>query len=125
SFTGLSNGSYTLTPSKAGFTFSPTNTPVTLSGANVTGVNFAATASPTWSISGTISGGGGATATLSGASSATVTADGSGNYSFSGLANGTYTVTPAKAGYAFSPASQTVTINGANLSGVNFSATQA
>ena len=114
SFTGLSNGSYTLTPSKAGFTFSPTNTPVTLSGANVTGVNFTATASPTWSISGTITGGGGATATLSGAANATVTADGSGNYSFSGLANGNYTVTPAKAGYTMSPINAAAVISGAN-----------
>ena len=53
--------------------------------ANVTGVNFTATAIPTYSISGTISpSGSGATVTLSGAASARTTADGSGNYSFSG-----------------------------------------
>jgi hypothetical protein len=37
---GLSNGSYTITPSKTGFTFSPTSSNQTVSGANITGVNF-------------------------------------------------------------------------------------
>jgi hypothetical protein len=43
-FTGLDNGSYTITPSKTGFTFSPTSSSKTVSGANITGVNFIATA---------------------------------------------------------------------------------
>jgi len=42
-FTGLDNGSYTITPSKTGFTFSPTSSSQTVSGANITGVNFIAT----------------------------------------------------------------------------------
>ncbi len=121
-FTGLANGSYTVTPSKSGFTFSPANSPVTVNGANQGGVNFTAT-STTWSISGTISGGSGATVTLSGAASGTTTADGSGNYTFTGLANGSYTVTPSKSGLTFSPANSAVTVNGANQSGVNFTAT--
>src|SRR5204863_76748 len=54
-FTGLANGSYTVTPSKTGFTFSPTSQPVTVNGANVTAVNFTATSVQTWSISGTVS----------------------------------------------------------------------
>lgn len=37
------NGSYTVTPSKAGYSFSPTSQNVTVSGSNVTGVNFTAT----------------------------------------------------------------------------------
>jgi hypothetical protein len=49
-----------------------------------------------------------------------VTADSSGNYSFSGLANGTYTVTPSRSGATFTPTSQSVTINGANIAAVNF-----
>jgi len=77
-----------------------------------------------WTISGTTSSlGAGATVVLSGGASATTTADTSGNFSFSGLANGTYTVTPTKAGYAFTPASQPVSVNGANVTGVSFSAT--
>ena len=76
-----------------------------------------------FSMSGTVSpatGGNGATLTLSGAASATATADSSGNYSFAGLANGGYMVVPSHAGYTFSPASQSVSVNGANATGVNF-----
>ena len=113
-FTGLANGTYTLTPSKGGVTFSPASQSVRVNGGNVTGVAFTATAQ-TYSVTGVLTGGSGATVTLSGASSATTTANSSGNYTFSGLANGTYTVTPKKVGFTFSPSSQSVTINGANL----------
>src|SRR5439155_4841813 len=126
SFNGLANGSYTVTPSKSGYTFTPANRSVTVNGAPVSGVNFSA-AVFTGSISGTISpasGGSGATVTLSGAASATVTADSSGNYSFNGLANGAYGVTPSKGGYAFTPASQSVSIDNASLAGINFTAQQ-
>ena len=43
-FTGLANGSYTVTPSLSGYTFSPASTAVTVSGANQTGINFTSTA---------------------------------------------------------------------------------
>ncbi len=79
----------------------------------------------TWNIAGTISpspGGAGAAVALSGAASAATTADPAGNYSFSGLANGTYTVTPAQTGFVFVPTSQSVTVNGANVASVNFTA---
>ncbi len=123
SFAGLANGSYTVTPSKSGFTFSPVNRAVTISGANAT-ANFTAAAIPTYSISGTISpaaSGSGATVALTGAATATVTADASGNYSFAGLANGSYTVTPSKSGFTFSPVNRAVTISGANAT-ANFTA---
>jgi hypothetical protein len=48
-FAGLSNGAYTVTPSKSGFTFSPASQAVNLSGANVSAINF--TASPSGSTS--------------------------------------------------------------------------
>ena len=121
-FSGLLDGaSYTVTPSKTGLTFTPVNQAVTISGANATGVNFTAVGN-TFNISGTISGagGGGATVTLSGLSAATTTADASGNYTFTGLVNGGYTVTPSKSGFVFTPASQNVTLSGANQTGVNF-----
>ncbi len=122
-FSGLASGTYTVTPSHAGFTFSPGSQNATVSGANVTGINFTA-AAQTFSISGTISGSGGngATVTLSGASTATTTANASGAYTFSGLANGTYTVTPSHAGFTFSPGSQNATVSGASVSGLNFAA---
>jgi N-acetylneuraminic acid mutarotase len=40
SFTGLGNGTYTVTPVLKGYIFTPTNQLVTISGANVTGQNF-------------------------------------------------------------------------------------
>ncbi len=43
-FAGLANGSYTVTPSLSGYTFSPTSIAVTISGANQTGKNFTSTA---------------------------------------------------------------------------------
>jgi len=76
-----------------------------------------------FSLSGTISpvaGGNGATLTLSGAASTTTTADSSGNYAFSGLPNGTFTVAPSHAGFTFTPSSQSMAVNGANVTGVNF-----
>ena len=79
-----------------------------------------------FSMSGTInptSAGNGASVTLSGAASASATADSSGNYTFAGLPNGSYMVTPKHTGYAFTPGNQSATVNGANVSGVNFTAT--
>src|SRR6266576_191097 len=127
-FTGLVNGTYAVTPSNTGYTFSPGSQSVTISGSNVIGVNFTATGLPgtTYSISGTISpnaGGSGATVTLSGAASATTTTNTSGSYTFTGLVNGTYAVTPSNTGYTFSPGSQSVTISGSNVIGLNFTAT--
>ncbi|MFZ3210109.1 MAG: carboxypeptidase regulatory-like domain-containing protein [Terriglobales bacterium] len=119
-FTGMANGSYTVTPSNSGFTFTPASQPATVSGASVTGINFSTV---TYSISGTISGAGGngATVTLSGASSATVTASATGTYTFTNLANGSYTVTASNSGFTFTSASQPATVSNASVSGINFS----
>ncbi len=62
----------------------------------------------------------GATVTLSGAASATTTADIAGNYTFGGLLNGAYFITPALAGFVFTPHSAARSISGANVTGVNF-----
>lgn len=127
-FTGLSNGAYAVTPSRAGYIFAPTSQIAAVNGANVTGVSFTATAQvgQTFSISGTISpttGGSGAAVALSGAASASTIANSSGAYTFMGLANGAYTVTPSNTGYTFAPVNQSVTVSGANVGGVNFAAT--
>ena len=126
-FGGLANGSYTVTPSKSGYTFSPTNMDVTIAGANQTGKNFTATASgPTYSISGTITVSG---AGLSGvrvtAGSASAYTTSTGAYTISGLSAGDYTVTPTLSGYTFSPTSTPVTITSANRTGINFTGTAA
>ncbi len=128
SFSGLSNGVYTVAPSKSGFTFTPASIAVTVSGADVTGRNFTGTAEGnTYSISGTVSGAtaSGVTVTLTGSATASTSTDGSGNYSFSGLPNGVYIVTPSESGYTFSPMSSVVTVNGANVTGRNFTVTAA
>jgi hypothetical protein len=121
-FANLANGSYTITPSKTGFTFTPATRSVVVSGANQSSVDFTAQPLPTYSISGTITGGGGSTVTLSGTASANVPADSSGNYTFANLANGSYTITPSKAGFAFTPATRSVVLNGANQTGADFTA---
>jgi hypothetical protein len=120
-FTGRSNGSYTITPSLAGYTFHPSSTAVKINGANITSINFTATAT-TYSISGTVSGDiqQGVTVTLSGNGSGKATTDASGNYSLTTLVNGSYTLTPSITGYTFSPTSQAVKINGADVSAINF-----
>lgn len=81
----------------------------------------------TYSVSGNITSGGigmgGVTVVLSGNSSATTTTDNNGNYSFNSVQNGSYTVTPGKDGYAFTPANRSFTVNGANVTSINFTAT--
>jgi hypothetical protein len=125
SFTGLANGSYTVTPTKSGTSFSPLNQSVVVSGASQSGINFTAQATSTYTISGNISpsaGGGGATVSLSGAATGTSSADANGNFSFSQLANGNYTVTPSKNGFIFTPPSQAVSVSGADVDNIDFTA---
>jgi hypothetical protein len=152
SFSGLEDGDYTITPSMAGYTFSPPSLAPTVNDEDVTGEDFTATSTTTYSISGTVSGSGGGglagvTVTLGSASShgkstghegpakagksssaagtagsSTVT-DANGDYSFSGLTNGTYTITPSMASCTFSPASLSATVNGADVTGEDFTAT--
>jgi hypothetical protein len=124
-FTGLSPGSYKVTPSYPGVFFTPADRAVTIGTANATGQNFVAAA--THSISGRISGDvlAGVKVSLSGAATADVTTDASGSYEFTGLADGAYTVAPALDGYDFSPAQRLVTLSGANVGSVSFTATAA
>jgi Domain of unknown function (DUF4082)/Bacterial Ig domain len=123
SFSGLSDGTYTVTPSKTGFSFNPASQTVTISGAHSLAVNFA-TSQPTFVVSGTISGGtSGITVSLTGTTSATVATDSGGNFSFPAVPNGPYTVTPTGSGFAISPTSQNITVNGASITGINFAAT--
>ncbi len=119
SFTGLANGSYTVTPGTAGFTISPSSQAVTVNGANVSSVNFTGTVT-TYTISGTITGGAGATISLAGSATATTTANASGNFSFTGLADGSYTLTPSGSGMVFTPTSLIATVSGLNVTNANF-----
>lgn len=129
SFTALANGSYTVTPTLSGFSFSPASAAVTVNGASAPGTNFTASAvTTTYSITGSVTTSTGAASsgvslTLSGAASASQTSNASGAYTFTGLAAGTYTVTPSLAGYSFAPASAQVTLTSANQTATTFVAT--
>jgi parallel beta-helix repeat protein len=130
SFNGLQGGSYTVAATKNTFNFSPARKSLTLSTADLTGVNFAITKGSTpnvLSISGRISpaaDGMATTVTLSGTSSAITSTDNVGSYSFTGLGSGEYTVTPRKNGFQFSPGSQRTTLSAVSFTGVNFTASK-
>jgi hypothetical protein len=116
-------GDYTVTPAKAGFTFSPpsfnvnglnSNQDLIFVGTATTPVPTpTATPTPTFNITGQItnSNGGagiaGVSVTLNGSQSASTQTDASGNYSFTNVqGGGSYTVFPAKSGFSFNPPSQ-------------------
>jgi hypothetical protein len=126
-FSGLANGSYTVTPSYTGCIFTPNYNNITLIGADSPGNNFisVAVAPTTYGISGAVSGAhiNGVTITLTGAATTSTTTDKNGNYSFSDLANGNYTVTPSYTGYTFTFSNMAVKVNGASVTNTNFVAT--
>jgi subtilisin family serine protease len=78
----------------------------------------------TYSISGSVATSAGAALAGVTVSNGTLSAttNSSGAYTLSGVANGTYTLTPSLSGYTFTPASRSVTVNGANATGQNFTA---
>lgn len=128
SITGLINGDYTITPSLTGYSFTPAQRIITIGGVSLSQMNFIGTTStPMYSISGMVSGSGGepvpeVTLTLSGDLTRTAVTGPLGQYVFKDLPNGSYTVTPSKAGYTFTPVSSSaLIIDGADITGVNFS----
>ena len=109
SFNVTSEGAYTVTPSKAHYTFAPAaatfNNPTAAQTAN-----FAATLNR-HKVSGRVVdknnvGLGSVSVTLSGGQAATTTTDAQGNYAFNNLpAGANYTVAASRANYSFSPTS--------------------
>jgi hypothetical protein len=119
-FSGLSSGTYTVTPSNPGYSFTPPSQTLNVT-ANMANVNF--NDAQTWTVSGNVgTTTPGVTVSLGGALSATAKTDSSGSYTFAGLTNGTYTVTPSLSGLAFTPTSLSVVVNGSDVTGENFSA---
>lgn len=122
-FSSLTAGTYTVTPTQAGHTFSPISRVESISTSSVTDVVFAAStvAVPTYTLSGTVSGSvmAGVTITLNGANLGSALTDLSGNYTFAGLVSGTYTVNASLAGYAFT-APRIVSLGTADSTGVDF-----
>ena len=127
SFSSLGNGSYTVTPGKTGYTFSPESRAVTVKGADVIERDF--TGIPmTYSISGTVrdefsgSGWTGVPVILSGGHKGTISTstDKDGNYTFTGLPNGLYLITPSDRGSIFSPRDRAVKVKDADVTGEDF-----
>ena len=117
-------GSYTLTPTKSGYSFAPGSLGLTVAN-NLSGQNFTGTLL-TYTVSGRIADG-----TSTGIAGVTV-ADGthtaitdvSGTYTLTGVLPGSYTLTPTKSGYSFSAATRNVTVSASNLPGQDFTGTQ-
>jgi hypothetical protein len=124
SFAGLADGSYEVTPSLAGYAFTPLGRSVTVSGADRSGQGF--TAAPLAEIAGVITGDASSCVEVvltGGAAPLIVRTEASGSYRFTGVADGTYTVTPRKQGHAFDPPSATVVVAGADVLGCSFAET--
>jgi len=127
SFPTLSSGTYTVTPSLSGYTFSPTSRTVTIESSDKTSIDFVATSessASTRTISGTITGATqeGVSVLLSGGNSKTTISAPGGNFSFISLSNGTYIITPSLSGYTFTPTSRAVTIESSDKTSINFTA---
>jgi inhibitor of cysteine peptidase len=116
---GVPAGAYTLTPSLDGYAFAPASRPVTVTG-ELSGQDFTATL-VTHAVRGRVTdnaGNGVAGVTISDGTRSVMT-DAQGFYALSGVPAGAYTLTPSRDGYAFAPASRTVTVAG-DLSGQDF-----
>ncbi len=134
SFNALSStANYTVTPSSAGFAFSPvklSTSPALLS--TISNWNFAGTVSiATASISGYARDSVTAVAlldvlvTLTGGAQGSDTTDSGGSYQFSGLSqNSAYTVTPTLSGYTFAPVSISTNSLTSDLINPNFMGTR-
>ena len=119
--TGVPNGAYTATPSKAGYQFNPASAGFTVADSDATVPDF--TANPN-TASGYVKNSGGTgvngvTMSFTGGLSA-VTTNSSGFWQLDGIPNGTYTVTPSRNGYTFNPVSRNFTINNNDVSVPDF-----
>jgi uncharacterized repeat protein (TIGR02543 family) len=135
--TTASNGTYTIngvphganitvTPSKTGFSFTPTSHALSNVTSNQTNQNFTAT-QLTYSVSGTISGAttGDVTINVTGGHTASMTTNPSGNYTISGIPHGaSISITPSKEGYSFTPSVLNLNNITSNQTNQNFTATQ-
>ena len=131
-FTGLADGSYTVTPSHGSYTFSPASGTANVASNQTATVNFGATpvVGKTYSIAGNVKDKNGANlpgVTMQLQWGSTVLDDSidltgaDGNYVIPDLPDGlTYTITPIMTGKSFTPTSQNVLVNGSNVTGNNF-----
>ncbi len=125
-FVVYQNGSYTITPSLTGFAFTPASRDITVNNADVSAQDFVTTA---YTISGKAAlvgglGVPGVTMTLTGTASASTTTDSNGYFAFMLAQDGPYTITPSTVcpTFTFTPASKTVTVVAADITGQDFAA---
>lgn len=113
SFKNLGRGSYSVSATKDGVSFSPVSKAVTLP---TTGALFSPNQKvnfKTYSIFGFVANASGkriAGVAVKLSTGATKTTDANGNFSFDDLKSGTYTVTPTQSGFSFVPANKSVTV---------------
>ncbi len=119
-FSDLNNGYYAITPTKSKYVFTPASRSITISGADKTGIDFAAEKLSV--ISGVIKGdvNEGITLMLSGDATDTLKSRSDGSYAFEDLKKGTYAITPSLPKCAFTPATRSVTVSGTDKGDVNF-----
>lgn len=118
---GLESGSYTVTPSRALWTFEPISRQITLGPDDATNVNFIGTP-VTFQVSGRVvdrdgAGAGDVTITWD---TGSVQTDADGRYSIDNLRPGHYTFTPALPYGHFDPINRVVEVSDADVTGVNF-----
>jgi hypothetical protein len=117
-------GTYTVTPSKTGYSFGPASQTVSsMAGDQV--MNFVGQEVRT--ITGRVKdasnvGISDATVTLSGSQSISVLTNSNGDYSITTIKSGNYTVTPSKAGYSFNPVNRTYSNLSSDQTGADFTA---
>lgn len=119
---GLDAGSYTLTPTRTNFIFTPASLNVTVSNANLSGQDFSGTQT-SYSVTGKIvdtQGSPMTDVTVSDGAGHTTATDATGVYVLNGLSNGSYTLVPTRRGYTFTPASHSVTVQQQDVSGKDF-----
>ena len=125
SLQGLPGGTYYLTPSGGGFTFSPTVRAVVVPPSS-TGQDFKTTTgyAAVSSLSGRVTDlydNGLAGVVVDDGNGQQTTTDNQGFYSFTNLPDGSYTLTPSEPGYEFYPQPAPINVHGEDIGGINYS----
>ena len=108
---GLSSGTYTLTPSKSGYTFTPASRPVTVPPSKLD-INFVGTIN-TSVVTGSVEDAAGigiSGVTISDGAGHNATTDVTGSYTLVGLSAGSYVIRPSTSGLAFCPRSRSIAV---------------
>ncbi len=126
SFTGVPvSTTYTLTATLTGYQDATQQVPVQTADVTSLTVSMTASTTTTWSVSGTVTDADNNNAPIVGATvsiaspSVTATTDAQGNFTLTGVPDGTYDVQATATGY--NPGTQSVTVSGADVTGVNIS----